>query len=62
MYSYNLKQSRKNPNYCYVDSKRVKKVYYDTIGLYAERKDSFISDSQFNYHVCYLHFEYNCLK
>ena len=58
MYSYNLKQSRKNANYCYVDGKRVKKVHFDLIALYAIRKDSFLSDSKSNYHVCYLPFEY----
>ena len=58
MYSYSLKQSHKNPDYCYVDGKRVKKVHFDLIGLYADRKDSFLSDGKFSYHVCYLPFEY----
>ena len=61
MYSYSLKRSRKNADYCYVDGKRVKKVHFDLIGLYADRKDSFMSDSKFSYHVCYLPYNIQCL-
>ena len=52
MYSYNIKQSRKN--YCYVDGKRVKKVHFDLIDLYSDRKDSFLSDSKTKYTVTHL--------
>lgn len=58
MYSYLLAQSVKNPDYCFIDGKRVKKVIYDTVELYSDRQDSFITKNGMKYKTVYLSFYY----
>lgn len=58
MYSYQLAQSVKNHDYCFIDGKRVKKVIYDTVELYSERQDSFVTKNGMKYKTVYLSFYY----